>query len=152
MSNIEEHIRRAMQEGKFDDLPGKGKPLRLDDDAHSDPEWRLAYHMLQSSGFSLPWIESRKDIESELLAGSTALQRAWNWRVDQTARGGAVSEIEGEWQWACAAFRAAIEVLNKKIAAYNLEAPSPQLHLRLVNAERELELTVEDHSDTLTDI
>jgi len=152
MSNIEEHIRRAMQEGKFDDLPGKGKPLRLDDDAHSDPEWRLAYHMLQSSGFSLPWIESRKDIESELLAASTALQRAWNWRVDQTARGGAVSEIEGEWQRACAAFRAAIEVLNKKIAAYNLEAPSPQLHLRLVNAERELELTVEDHSDTLTDI
>ncbi len=149
MSNIEEYIRRAMLEGKFDDLPGKGKPLRLDDDVHSDPEWRLAYHMLQSSGFSLPWIESRKEIESELLAARTALQRAWSWRVDKTAEGGALPETEKEWQRACAAFRAAIEALNKKIATYNLEAPSPQLHLRLVNAERELELTVEDHSDTL---
>ena len=26
MSNIEEHIRQAMEEGQFDDLPGKGKP------------------------------------------------------------------------------------------------------------------------------
>jgi hypothetical protein len=27
--------------GKFDDLPGKGKPLRLDDNSMVGPEWRL---------------------------------------------------------------------------------------------------------------
>lgn len=150
MSNIEEHIRRAMEEGKFDDLPGKGKPLRLDDNALGDPEWRLAYHMLQSSGFSLPWIENRKEIESELQTARTALQRAWKWRGDNTSRRGALPEIEREWQRACGTFRAAIEALNKKIAAYNLEAPSPAFHLRRLNAERELELTVGDGSDTLT--
>ncbi len=149
MSNIEEHIRRAIEEGKFDDLPGKGKPLRLDEYALGDPEWRLAYHILQSSGFSLPWIENRKEIESELQAARTALKRAWSWKQDKTARGRMLPETEAEWQRASAAFWAAIEALNKKIAEYNLEAPSPSFHLRLLNPERELELTVGDGSDTL---
>ncbi len=61
MSNIEDHIRRAIEEGKFDDLPGKGKPLKLEDDPFVDPEWRLAHHMLRCSGFSLPWIERRQE-------------------------------------------------------------------------------------------
>jgi len=39
-SPIDEIIRRAIEEGQFDDLPGKGKPLRLDEDPNSDPAWR----------------------------------------------------------------------------------------------------------------
>jgi hypothetical protein len=35
MPNIEELTQRAIQEGKFSDLPGKGKPLRLDENPHS---------------------------------------------------------------------------------------------------------------------
>ena len=40
--NIEEQIRRAIQEGKFDDLPGKGKPLKLDENPFEESEWRMA--------------------------------------------------------------------------------------------------------------
>ena len=29
MPKIEEHIRRAIEEGSFEDLPGKGQPLHL---------------------------------------------------------------------------------------------------------------------------
>ncbi len=47
MPNIEDLIQRAIQEGKFSDLPGKGKPLRLDDNPHADPDWQLAYHLLE---------------------------------------------------------------------------------------------------------
>ena len=57
MPNIDEHIRKAQQEGKFDDLPGKGKPLKLEDDPHADPAWQLAFRMLKEAGYSLPWIE-----------------------------------------------------------------------------------------------
>ena len=42
MPDIEEEISRAMREGKFSNLAGKGKPLRLEDDQFADPEWRLA--------------------------------------------------------------------------------------------------------------
>jgi len=57
--NAEEQIRRAIEEGKFDNLPGKGKPLNLEQNPFEDPEWRLANHVLITSGFSLPWIEKR---------------------------------------------------------------------------------------------
>lgn len=150
MSSIEEHIRQAMQEGKFDNLPGAGKPLRLDENPHDDPEWRLAHHLLRSSGFSLPWIERRKEIELELQAAREALQRAWRWRVAEIAIGGSSQAAEAEWQRACGAFRQEVQSLNKKILTYNLEAPSERFHLRLVNLERELDLTAVDHSDTLT--
>lgn len=36
MPNIEELIQKAIAEGKFDDLPGQGKPLNLEDDALVD--------------------------------------------------------------------------------------------------------------------
>jgi DnaJ family protein C protein 28 len=149
MSSVEEHIRQAMQEGKFDNLPGVGKPLRLDDNPNGDPEWQLAYHLLQSSGFTLPWIERRNELEEELQAARGALQRSWAWRVNEASRAGSALEVEIEWQRACSRFRKTIEVLNKKILTYNLEAPSERFQMRLVNADRELGLTALPPSDTL---
>lgn len=152
MSNIEEHIRQAMQEGKFDNLAGAGKPLRLDENPHGDPEWQLAYHLLQSSGFSLPWLERRKELEQELESARGTLRRAWAWRLTATNTPAATStpaEIENEWQRACEAFRRSVENLNKQILSYNLETPSERFQMRLVDAERELGLTAVPPSDTL---
>ena len=78
--SVEEIIRRAIQEGKFDDLPGKGKPLQLDQTPHEDPEWRAAHYILKTGGFSLPWIESLNEIESNLLNARSDLSQAWMWR------------------------------------------------------------------------
>ena len=47
-------IREAMAEGVFDDLPGTGRPLKLDEDAHIPPEARLAYKILKNSGYISP--------------------------------------------------------------------------------------------------
>lgn len=151
MSNVDEHIRRAMEDGKFDDLPGAGKPLHLDENPLGDPEWRLVYHMLQSSGFTLPWIEQRREIEVELEAARTALRRAWAWRLEELGRGAALYDVETEWRRAGIAFQDAADALNKKIKNYNLAAPSERFHLRLVNPEREMQLTTSAPSDTLAD-
>jgi len=77
--SIDEIIRQAMKEGKFDDLPGKGKPLNLDQNPHQDPEWRVAHHLLKSGGFSLPWIERLGEIDEELggARSSLAISRDW---------------------------------------------------------------------------
>jgi DnaJ homolog subfamily C member 28 len=77
MPDIDDAIEKAMREGKFDDLPGKGKPLSLDENPHEDPDWRLAHHVLKNGGFSLPWIETRKEIEDETGRARQALRRAW---------------------------------------------------------------------------
>jgi len=60
----EKKIKEAMEKGEFDSLPGKGKPIKLDDDSHIPPEYRLAYRILKNAGYTHPEIEQRKEIEN----------------------------------------------------------------------------------------
>jgi hypothetical protein len=48
---VEDQIQEAMARGEFDNLPGRGKPLQLDDDSHIPAELRMAYRILKRSGF-----------------------------------------------------------------------------------------------------
>lgn len=45
----EDKIKKAIQEGEFDNLPGQGKPLKLDDLSHIPQELRVAYKVLKNS-------------------------------------------------------------------------------------------------------
>lgn len=67
----EERIREAMERGEFDDLPGKGKPLKLEDDSHLPPDLRLAHKILKNADCLPPEIALRKEIRTteELLSG-----------------------------------------------------------------------------------
>lgn len=149
MNNIEDHIRRAMEAGQFDDLPGRGKPLRLDENPHEDPEWRLTYRVLRKGGFSLPWIESRRAIEVEIAEARLEVKRAWEWRDSTSARALSEGMMESEWARAVETFRERIEIINKRIQDYNLETPSERFQLPLLKFERELELTTTPPSDKL---
>jgi len=49
----ERRIEEAIARGKFDDLPGAGRPLELDDiDPLLPEELRLAYRILKNAGFA----------------------------------------------------------------------------------------------------
>ena len=138
MPNAEEQIRRAIEEGKFDNLPGKGKPLHLEQNPFEDPEWRLANHVLKSSGFTLPWIESRQEILAGIDAARTALKNAWLWREKSYADHQPGTMVEAEWKRALTAFSEQISTINKKILSFNLEAPSAQFQLVPLNLEHEI--------------
>ncbi|PKM79135.1 MAG: hypothetical protein CVU88_07340 [Firmicutes bacterium HGW-Firmicutes-13] len=43
-------IQEAIQEGVFDNLPGKGKPLNLEDMSNVPPELRIGYKILKNAG------------------------------------------------------------------------------------------------------
>jgi hypothetical protein len=58
---VEEKIKEAMRAGAFDDLPGAGKPLDLDDDRLIPEDLRMAYRILKNAGFVPPEIETRKE-------------------------------------------------------------------------------------------
>ncbi|WFS62894.1 DUF1992 domain-containing protein [Pseudodesulfovibrio thermohalotolerans] len=58
----EEHIRKAQNEGKFDDLDGMGRPLKPDEAANLPPELRMAYRILKSSGHLPAEILEEKEI------------------------------------------------------------------------------------------
>ncbi len=58
----EERIQEAMRRGDFDDLPGAGKPLDLDDDLLVPPEVRIAHRILKNAGFVPPEVIERREI------------------------------------------------------------------------------------------
>lgn len=75
----EEKIREAMKDGAFEDLPGKGKPLNLEDDRHVPPDLRLAYKILKNADCLPPELELRKEIRTteELLSGMQDTQEKY---------------------------------------------------------------------------
>ena len=151
MPNSEEQIRRAIEEGKFENLPGKGKPLNLEQNPFEDPEWRLANHVLKTSGFSLPWIEKRSEIDALIHSARTLLKRSYEWREQGLKEGLPASFVMAEWNKALEKFREQAAEINRLILTYNLDVPSSQLQMQQLSIERELELTSSSPSDTLPD-
>ncbi len=47
----EDHIQRAIKDGKFERLEGMGKPLPVDEAANIPPELRMAYRILKNAGY-----------------------------------------------------------------------------------------------------
>ena len=134
-SSVDEIIRQAMEDGKFDNLAGEGKPLDLEQYPHQDPEWRVAYHLLKSGGFSLPWIERLGEINDKLQQARLAIQRSWSWQ--QNLQGGSDKKVD--WNESIALFRDRINSINDQIRTYNLEVPNTYFQVPLVDSNLELE-------------
>jgi hypothetical protein len=75
----EERIREAMDRGEFDDLPGRGEPLELENDSHLPEDLRIAYKILKNADCLPPELQLRKEIHTtqQLLAGITDTQRKY---------------------------------------------------------------------------
>ena len=58
----EKNILEAEKQGLFDDLPGQGKPLELEDDSLIPEEYRAAYRLMKNSGLLPPEVSIRRDI------------------------------------------------------------------------------------------
>jgi DnaJ homologue, subfamily C, member 28, conserved domain len=61
---VEERIREAQQEGAFDNLPGKGKPIVLEDMSMVPEDLRVAYHLLRNAHVLPPEAELQKEIHT----------------------------------------------------------------------------------------
>lgn len=75
----EQRILEALRAGEFDDLPGAGRPLDLDDDSMVPAELRMAYRILKNAGFVPPEITARREIaeaEALLLAAADLGERS----------------------------------------------------------------------------
>ncbi len=135
---IDEQIRRAIEEGQFENLPGKGQPLDLSVNPHEDPAWRLAFQAIRSSGYTLPWIEKRQQIEADLESARRNLKRTWDWYQSSLVQEDEILFSEREWKRAQNDFRSKIADLNKRIFNYNLEVPSEQFQRSQINAVGEI--------------
>ena len=104
----EQKIMEAMQAGAFDNLPGAGKPLILEDLGHVPEELRMAYKILKNAGCVPEEIAQRKEIArlTEMLAScgdekeKIAAMRKLRWLLDKTrlgARRNAMLEANDEY-------------------------------------------------------
>ena len=58
----ERKIQEAIRNGELDNLPGKGKPLELEDDSGIPEDLRLAYKILKNADCLPPEVELKKEI------------------------------------------------------------------------------------------
>jgi hypothetical protein len=85
----EERIREAQRAGAFDNLPGKGKPLELEDLSWVPEDLRIGYHILKNARVLPPEAELLKDIHTleDLLkhiedeGDRRALAKSLQWKV-----------------------------------------------------------------------
>ena len=144
---VEEQLRKAREEGKFENLRGHGQPLRLDENPFEDPAWQMANDMLKKNGFRPEWLEEDMSIREETAEARQALVRSRDWRASELQALGARRDaaaierrelVEYEWRLAQERFRARLAAINKAIFNYNLKAPSTRLQRLSLDIESEL--------------
>jgi len=76
---VEQRIEQARRDGAFDNLPGVGKPLVLENDSHIPEDLRLAHKILKNAGCLPPEVELRKEIRrtEDLLADVKDVQQQY---------------------------------------------------------------------------
>jgi hypothetical protein len=128
-SLIDQRFQQAQDDGLFDNLPGAGKPLNLDDDALVPAEDRAGYRLLKANGFAPPWIEARHEIAEERANLETWLEQAnrrWS-RLD--AAGRAALRV---------AYRRKLNDLQRLILTFNLKTPRGVEQLETLRLAEEL--------------
>ncbi|MBY7142013.1 DUF1992 domain-containing protein [Virgibacillus sp. NKC19-3] len=70
---VEEQIKKSIDNGEFEDLPGKGKPLNLHDDLQGvPPELRMGYKILKNAGYLTEETDKKSDLTmDDLLISAT---------------------------------------------------------------------------------
>jgi hypothetical protein len=143
---IDQEIREAQESGKFDNLPGRGKPIDLTPNPFARDQ-ELAFKILKDAGYAPEWIELDKVIRLKLERARAAHLRRWEWRearlhelADRTDRwsGSERRRIVAGWGDAVADFELELAAINRDIAELNLKAPSVFFHRSLLDSAREL--------------
>ena len=128
-SLTERLIREAQERGDFDDLPGHGRPLQLDDDPR-EGDMGLAYHLLRNAHVAPPWIEADKDVRASLEQRDRMLAQA-----QAAHRRGLLGDIGR--QRLHRQLDQLIDTHATAVARLNASAPSLSLHRRPLDRSAE---------------
>src|ERR1700730_7458179 len=139
---IEEQIQEAVARGDFDNLPGTGKPLNLEDDALAGDK-SSAYRLLKQNGYAPPEIELLKEIRHENERVEQQLNRL---RSQASAlRTRRVSPFPSEKrayndsvEKAATAYEEKLRALNRKILTFNLSVPAT-MHMTFLDVEKKMQ-------------
>lgn len=83
---VEQRIQEAMEAGAFDDLPGAGRPLALDDDSMVPESLRAAFRVLKNAGYVPPEVHALRQMRE--------LTRYIEGAADESERRRAVAKLD----------------------------------------------------------
>jgi len=142
---ITQRIEEAMREGKFDNLPGKGKPLDLSPQPYVPADMQMANSLLKNNGLAPAWISERNQVLAEIERFRSKLRReVTEHRVASAAArtDAARATLEQRWQRQLLAWEEELAALNRRIEIQNFKQPALFLEifkLRLVDEIRRAE-------------
>jgi DnaJ family protein C protein 28 len=140
-SAMDDIIDEAVNEGFFDNLAGRGKPL----DLRSNPfgqESELAFQLLKQNDYTLPWIEARSELLEIIAAFRLEIIGRWTefrdeYRVAQSDL--LKAGLESGWRQQLNDWQEKIGELNKRISNANLKLPGEKLEIFQLNLDVELQ-------------
>ena len=130
----ERRIQEAIDAGEFDNLDGAGQPIKFEDNPFVPEDMRVAFKVLQNSGYAPDWMLLSQEIENEIqrlrytadrhfaylrkslyeVSGDTyAVKRLRN----------EVTRLMGEHRRAAAQHQKLVEDINRKISSFNQQVP-----------------------------
>lgn len=142
---ISQRIEEAMREGKFDNLPGRGKPLDLSPQPYVPADMQMANSLLKNNGLAPAWISGRNQVLAEIERFRSKLRRevVEHQVASAAARTDAArAALEQRWQRQLLAWEEEIAALNCRIEIQNFKQPALFLEifkLRLADEIRRAE-------------
>jgi hypothetical protein len=119
----EEKIREAIEQGKFSNIKGMGKPLANQDDEFTGDDW-IGLHVLRQNGFLPEWLELRKQVHHAKPRVAAAMAE-WERAIELTGSAAHPLAIRAGEQ-----YRNVSTSINSLIDLHNIRCPS--IHLELV--------------------
>jgi hypothetical protein len=131
----ERRIRDAIEAGEFDNLKGMGQPLAADDDNPYVPDdMRVAFKVLQNSGYAPDWMTLAQDIEADMQRLRTSADTHFRILREQlkeissdtyaiTRLRNEVQRLKNLHKRAAAQHERAIHEINRKINTFNQTVP-----------------------------
>lgn len=108
---VEQRIWHSMEEGQFENLPGKGKPLDLSTNPHADPAEDTLYRILSKNGCAPEWVELNKEIRNRITEWRTALKKAWSFKGSQD---------DAKWAECSEALKLQLRDINNKVSPMHM--------------------------------
>ena len=138
---IEDQIRAAQERGDFDNLPGAGKPLKLDENPYAGDR-ALAFHLLQQNNVLPQELGMGQEVDADLARAEKVLaelRRERQWLLNQPtfSRARAQATYARMREEAATRYEAALRQLRSKILSLNIIAPS-SLHRPIIDVEAKM--------------
>jgi len=119
-------------------------PRRVASDSFVSRFERASVRLFRNNCLVLPWVREREELDASVQGAQADLLRSWHVYSESVKSARAAARADADWRQVVNAFRRQTADLNRRIAAYNLKAPSAAFRKQPLDADRELSRVMRD--------